>query len=822
MKKPMNIVALMDETEPSAQACLQSIKALMPDALFLFLSSNDAQKHNMDDTLHSDAALCKMFANGNDTLFITRSVLLFEGALAQLRQAAYAQPNIAAVQPLHSVDLQSLCPELPEKAFTQQAAAHTAAMLCHCADEIPIDVGVLQRGCVYLRGDLFVPEVWPAQPMSAEEKTTTYLENMRERGYCTLLAQNVYAFCLNKEQFSQDISQQHHALYDLRSNLLLFVPLFNGRKNILYLLQNDFAAGTGNNIGGTQLHVKDLTQALCNQYNILVAARNGENLRLTLYTDKISTIFHFTIGGKTNCNDFFSAMQQAVYAQILDAFCVDIVHIHHTMNLSLDLFYEAKKRKLPLMMTIHDYYTLCPTLYLLDEQDKLCIGDNRESRCDACLKKRRGMSNGGAFITHWRTEMEQAMALCDHLFVPSVSTKNVISSTYPQLAHKILVIPHGVSLTYTKLQLAEPVQSERLHCNLERVFTEDGTWSYDVEGWCYLENVDSRRASIFVKATDEHQNVEWGQAIMFGRVDVAQGNQLYLNSGFLATVPVMLMSGNQLRVECFLEYEDVLYTNGECVTVTKQSFPKQTGFGVGFIGGLSMVKGARLAAQMITKSGNEYQWSVFGGLDDASLRKARQKNLFKYGWYQRDRLPELLQTQKIDVICLLPMVSETFCYTLSEALLCGKPVIVTDIGALGERVRDMDCGWVIPVDATAEDVLSMLQYLRENPNEFARVQQNVNRLQLRTVEEMTQQYATMYENQTTFPRNAKFSKLLIKNAAVQNKKETQDTPQAETAYIRLLEQELQSIRQSFSYRMLRKVLRLIDCIKNKLFRMIKG
>ena len=45
-----------------------------------------------------------------------------------------------------------------------------------------------------------------------------------------------------------------------------------------YLLHLDFQEGAFNNIGGTQIHVKELTMALRDEYNVFVAARDEEYL----------------------------------------------------------------------------------------------------------------------------------------------------------------------------------------------------------------------------------------------------------------------------------------------------------------------------------------------------------------------------------------------------------------------------------------------------------------------------------------------------------------------------------------------------------------
>ena len=58
---------------------------------------------------------------------------------------------------------------------------------------------------------------------------------------------------------------------EIRDNINMYTKLHNGKQNILYLLHLDFQEGAFNNIGGTQIHVKELTMALRDEYYVFVA-----------------------------------------------------------------------------------------------------------------------------------------------------------------------------------------------------------------------------------------------------------------------------------------------------------------------------------------------------------------------------------------------------------------------------------------------------------------------------------------------------------------------------------------------------------------------
>ncbi len=54
------------------------------------------------------------------------------------------------------------------------------------------------------------------------------------------------------------------------------------------------------------------------------------------------------------------------------------------------------------------------------------------------------------------------------------------------------------------------------------------------------------------------------------------------------------------------------------------------------------------------------------------------------------------------VVGLFSIVAETFSHALTEAWALGVPVVATDLGAFGERLRAHEGGWLIPPDDAAE------------------------------------------------------------------------------------------------------------------------
>ena len=83
--------------------------------------------------------------------------------------------------------------------------------------------------------------------------------------------------------------------------------------------------------------------ALRDEYNVFVAARDEEYLRLTIYTDKDVVSLKFEIGEAPKFPVFRDEKMRKIYEQILLAFDIDMVHIQHSQDLSLELYFAAER-----------------------------------------------------------------------------------------------------------------------------------------------------------------------------------------------------------------------------------------------------------------------------------------------------------------------------------------------------------------------------------------------------------------------------------------------------------------------------------------------
>ena len=143
-------------------------------------------------------------------------------------------------------------------------------------------------------------------------------------------------------------------------------------------------------------------------------------------------------------------------------------------------------------------------------------------------------------------------------------------------------------------------------------------------------------------------------------------------------------------------------------------------------------------------------WFVLGAIGDKNILEISQENCFFSSTYKKEELPQLLEDNEIDIICILPIWPETFSYTVSEAWLNGIPIVATDIGAVGERIRKTGGGWLVKPDASPDEVMQLLHHIIDHPEEYQAKKESVDDMEMKTVEQMCEEYRSFYRELLEF------------------------------------------------------------------------
>jgi glycosyltransferase involved in cell wall biosynthesis len=130
---------------------------------------------------------------------------------------------------------------------------------------------------------------------------------------------------------------------------------------------------------------------------------------------------------------------------VLDEFQPDIVHIHNIYHqLDPTILFEVKKRRIPIVMTVHDFKIINPnhSLRLNGKPYRRCA-DGKYYQCflDKCVKNSYFMSFLAALEMYWHQWLGTYQKNVDCYITPSRFVKQILTK-WGMPEEKIIVLPH--------------------------------------------------------------------------------------------------------------------------------------------------------------------------------------------------------------------------------------------------------------------------------------------------------------------------------------------------------------------------------------------
>lgn len=193
-----------------------------------------------------------------------------------------------------------------------------------------------------------------------------------------------------------------------------------------------------------------------------------------------------------------------------------------------------------------------------------------------------------------------------------------------------------------------------------------------------------------------------------------------------------------LDIEVVEHGVDVIKTNQK----EKQSNKKN--FDIAFVGAMAIHKGSNILKELIKKNSNSnIKIHLFGKANFEELNK-NKINYINHGPYKRGELPQLLIDNEIDLVCIFATWPETYSYTLSECYMAQIPVLTFDIGAIGDRVKKDNLGWVIDFSSDTDNILEKITTISNNKNEYNAKVENFKKYKFKDIKEMQEKYINTY------------------------------------------------------------------------------
>ncbi len=381
-----------------------------------------------------------------DVVLLNSDTEVYGDWLDRLRKAAYSDANVGTVTPMSNsatiCSYPTFCQDnvLPEDVtpsrLDELCAEHNAGAYV----EVPTGVGF----CMYFRRDcLNAVSLFDAQRFGkGYGEENDFCVRALERGWRHLFTADTFVFHRGGTSFGASknpaveramkvldgLHPDYHArvaahlaanpALPLRRRLDL-ARLAGPQSAVLYILHN-----LG---GGTERHVLDLAQRLEGEGRPAILLRPLDAGRIYLSRPAVPDTPNLTFAVPEERWTLLAALRR------LD---VQHTHIHHTLDVPAEILRLVGDLDRPYDWTIHDYYTICPRINLMDETRLYC-GEPDASRCQICVDTNGAPGGAKVDIYSWRADYAAWLAGARKVFVPHDDVARRLARYFPNVEFQV-------------------------------------------------------------------------------------------------------------------------------------------------------------------------------------------------------------------------------------------------------------------------------------------------------------------------------------------------------------------------------------------------
>lgn len=399
----------------------------------------------------------------NDVLLLNSDTEVPRNWLENMKKCAYSGEKIATVTALSNNATLASVPkglernEIPQNiSFEEYAQEIERCSYCDFP-ELPTAHGF----CMYIKREILnIVGYFDEESFGkgyGEENDFSF--RCLDYGYRNLLCDNVIVYHKESQSFNEKrerLCQEHEKILNERypiyesklkewcqrfpikyiGNNILYSTNLSKKKNILILI-HEWETSTG----GTTLHVKDIVNGLRKDFNFHILSYKDGVYKLYSYFEDSECIVKLKSIKKLSILPRYNNEYKEMISDIIEGLGITDIHIHHMINHYFDVIDVIKKYKLSATISLHDFYSICPTINMLYEGSTYC--DNLENKnCKNCLSLAFKINNN--ILDDWHNDWKRLFANVQNVITPSEDTKRRINKIYPEV--NIKVIEHGINI----------------------------------------------------------------------------------------------------------------------------------------------------------------------------------------------------------------------------------------------------------------------------------------------------------------------------------------------------------------------------------------
>jgi glycosyltransferase involved in cell wall biosynthesis len=364
-------------------------------------------------------------AEGHDVVFLSGDTEVPAGWLRRMIAHAYAQPNIATVSPLWDYAAIS---GYPDDAGAPILPGDTPARIDEICQTVNVGrsaaIPVSSDHCCYIRrAALLAAGAFSAADGDFCDRATT-------AGWRHRLACDTFVYRNGPAGPSHD---RYARLPDvIPFQFAVTAALFrDSGLPVILMITHNFGGGVRRHIDSLVQRYRDTARVLLLEGSDRGAALSVPSLPdhpvLTLPADRL--------------DDLITVLQAAGLARI---------HIHHLLQMDMDIRALIHRLGVPFDVTVHDYYALCPQINLLRWEEGIYCGEPGPAACNACIAEQ--SSHGARDIVSWRRDWAWQFMDADRVICPSADVKTRLDRH--GVGKRAILVPHE--------QQTEPTWTTRL------------------------------------------------------------------------------------------------------------------------------------------------------------------------------------------------------------------------------------------------------------------------------------------------------------------------------------------------------------------------
>jgi GT2 family glycosyltransferase/glycosyltransferase involved in cell wall biosynthesis len=453
---------------------------------------------------------------GADVILLNSDTVVTDYWLDNLKQACYQEDNIGTVTPMsNNASICSFPQSLIYNDFpSNKADIPSVGTLFNENPDTVFDIPTAHGFCMYIRFDamkdvgLFDEEMWGVG--YGEENDLSM--RMSYSGWRNVMVANTFVYHHGSVSFSERAGGL------MENSLQKLVRIYPEYLKMVEMHNNlDPARETRNEVS------KKIIQASLKPHSVLIVRHNFFGGTDKAIEESISKLIELGSGCftlKVDGDDYWVVTDEnsggqlklswrtemAKIVDFLQLLNIEIIDYHNVLQFSPCVKNLPSLIGAKYLLSVHDYYLICPQLTLTDKKGRFC-NEPDVSACNNCIKEN-GVYDSlymepisfNSDIKEWRADNARWVDGAEKIIVPDIDVKNRLLKYF--VPSEVEVLPHDMVYTDSKFQNLSRSSKKKFSKRAEIVIGVVGAIGYH-KGLSNLyklvQHIESKRLNASVK-----------------------------------------------------------------------------------------------------------------------------------------------------------------------------------------------------------------------------------------------------------------------------------------------------------------------------------